>query len=415
MFQILLCIHIISFSYKKRNLYVLRLMCSTLISIGFLFCIPDFKFDLKITEYIYETLFYVFLSFISYLNIRFCYQESKKEAYFAFVSGYTVQHIGYIIFSMIDIIFLSNSSLNSSLYFQYVFLRRLSFTPIFILLSIYPYLLVKRGKGVELANKSLLLVLTFSLFANVSLSLGITKEFDILTYEMMKLMNLLCCLLILFVLFYLRKKMSMQKEIIQLNLIQEEQAKLYKMNLNNRNVMNIKAHDLKHQLLRINSLDENTKNEIEKTISLYDSEFLFNREALNIVLQEKNIICKRHKIELNALIEEECLKFLNDTDLYSLFGNILDNAIEACLKIENKKERLIILRIKNAHGVTIIKEINTFFGNLKFDNKGNVVTSKSNNEFHGYGLKSIKMIVEKYNGKIDISTSNSNFTICLSF
>lgn len=136
----------------------------------------------------------------------------------------------------------------------------------------------------------------------------------------------------------------MHKEIIQLNLIQEEHARLYKMNLNNREIMKVKAHDLKRQLSRINTLDNNTKKELEKVVSLYDSKFSYKRESLNIVLQEKDVICRKHQIELNVLIEEEALNFISDINLYLLFGNILNNAIEACLKANTNK--LIILRVK---------------------------------------------------------------------
>ena len=205
----------------------------------------------------------------------------------------------------------------------------------------------------------------------------------------------------------------MQKKIMQLNLIQEEQARLYKMNLNNREIMNIKAHDLKHQLARINTLDNNTKKELEKVVSLYDSEFSYKRESLNIVLQEKDVICRKHQIELNVLIEEEALNFISDTDLYSLFGNILDNAIEACLKVNTDK--LIILRVKNISNIITIKETNNFNGKLRFDKNGNVLTTKKDDGFHGFGLKSIKMIAEKYNGEIEISSTESNFTLCLYF
>lgn len=413
MFQILLCTHMVSFSYKKKNMYTLRLVLSSLISIGILFAIPKFEFEISIVEYIYETFFYVILSLLTYLNVRFCYEVSKKESYFSLIAGYTIQHIGYTLFSMIDIVFLNSIKTANTFFEQYIFVRRLSFTSIFILLSIYPYIIVKKEKGTELANKNILLILTFSLFSNVFLSLGISKKLDILTYEMMKMMNLLCCLLMMFVLFYLRRKVSMQKKIMQLNLIQEEQARLYKMNLNNREIMNIKAHDLKHQLSRINTLDNNTKKELEKVVSLYDSEFSYKRESLNIVLQEKDVICRKHQIELNVLIEEEALNFISDTDLYSLFGNILDNAIEACLKVNTDK--LIILRVKNISNIITIKETNNFNGKLRFDKNGNVLTTKKDDGFHGFGLKSIKMIAEKYNGEIEISSTESNFTLCLYF
>lgn len=414
-FQILLSTHIISFSYQKKDKYILRLLVSSLISLSIIFIVPNFKFKSIIVDNLYNTIFYITLSVITYINIRICYKTTKKESYFLFLSGYTLQHIGYTIFSMIDRIFIDYTNPSTNVFSTNIFIRRLSFTPLFILLSLIVYKLIKETKTIELASKSILYLSTFSLLCNIFLSLFITNDLEILTYEMMKLMNLLCCLLILFVLFYLKRKIKLEKDIMYLNNFQIEQAKLYKMNLDNRNQLNIKAHDLKHQLLNIQSIDKDYAKEVEKVISNYDNEYTYKRESLNIILQEKNIICKKNQIELNVLIDENCLNFIKDSDLYSLLGNVLDNAIESLLKIQNKNERLIILRIKETKGIIFIKETNPFSIDLQKDNRGNILTIKDDKANHGYGLKSIKMITEKYNGTMNIDTSNSNFIITLTF
>ncbi|MBQ8301071.1 MAG: ATP-binding protein, partial [Clostridia bacterium] len=92
-------------------------------------------------------------------------------------------------------------------------------------------------------------------------------------------------------------------------------------------------------------------------------------------------------------IEKNAVDILDAGDIVILFGNILDNAIEAAERTEKK---IIILNIqKQGEYVSIYME-NSFDG--KFDSA--LVTNKSNKQEHGFGLKNVRKIVDKYNGMI---------------
>ena len=75
---------------------------------------------------------------------------------------------------------------------------------------------------------------------------------------------------------------------------------------------------------------------------------------------------------------------------------------------------MIGLSIKKANGFTIVHQYNSYKGKLKRENNS-FISTKANKSFHGYGLKSIKMIVEKYNGQMSINTKNNQFTIDIVF
>ena len=109
------------------------------------------------------------------------------------------------------------------------------------------------------------------------------------------------------------------------------------------------------------------------------------------------------------------LNFITEADLYSLFGNMIDNAIEAVTKIEDVNKRSISLIVRNALSCTSIFISNYYEGKIILDNNGMPKTTKLNNGYHGYGLKSIKLIVDKYNGDFKIDIKDNIFMIQILF
>lgn len=104
------------------------------------------------------------------------------------------------------------------------------------------------------------------------------------------------------------------------------------------------------------------------------------------------------------------LSFMEIPDLYSFFGNALENAVDSLRKVPDKEKRLLTVRIEQKQGVTLINIENYFDGKLKMD-KNLPKTTKEDNGFHGFGLKSIKFITEKYDGDLRISQRDEKFIL----
>ena len=102
---------------------------------------------------------------------------------------------------------------------------------------------------------------------------------------------------------------------------------------------------------------------------------------------------------------------MSDLDVYSLFGNILDNAIEATLHLA-KEKRLIGLNVRSVNNLLYIHAENCFEGKLQFKN-GSLMTTKKNINEHGFGILSIKRIAEKYGGETTIYSEDGIFNIDL--
>jgi sensor histidine kinase YesM len=123
-------------------------------------------------------------------------------------------------------------------------------------------------------------------------------------------------------------------------------------------------------------------------------------------------IGKARKLDIHVDLKTDLQSSINidDLDLSVLFGNILDNAIEACVKI-TKGERNIELSIQQQMGCFVIHCVNTM-NEIIIDKKNNTfISNKSNKNRHGIGLKNINAIVEKYDGQLDINTNERLFNL----
>ena len=93
-------------------------------------------------------------------------------------------------------------------------------------------------------------------------------------------------------------------------------------------------------------------------------------------------------------------------DIVTILGNLLDNALDAVAKVEDK---VINLHVKASKGNLLIKVENTFDGNVKY--AGKAIATRKTGDGHGYGLKNIRRAVERYNGYVDISHDGGVFAV----
>ncbi|MCR4871754.1 MAG: ATP-binding protein, partial [Atopobiaceae bacterium] len=94
------------------------------------------------------------------------------------------------------------------------------------------------------------------------------------------------------------------------------------------------------------------------------------------------------------------------------FGNALDNAIEAAEQIPNPDERMIFLRVERQGAFARIYVENTCLGTVELV-AGMPQTSKDDERFHGFGLKSIRMIVDRLGGNMVITPHEGVFSLSI--
>ena len=183
----------------------------------------------------------------------------------------------------------------------------------------------------------------------------------------------------------------------------------------NREVRKIK-HDLKNMLLGICGKSKN-QNEISeeiykimKELDESDKKIFTSNVVINTIINHKISQSEKFEIKTNININVPKTVSLNYKDAGILLGNILDNAIEACERMNKKEERWIkidILYQKNTLFVKICNSKNKELANISTSSKRDV-----NN--HGIGISSIRIIANKYDGYAEFIDKGKEFEVDVS-
>ena len=112
---------------------------------------------------------------------------------------------------------------------------------------------------------------------------------------------------------------------------------------------------------------------------------------------------------MTCLIDGGTLDFVDIVDLYSMFGNTLDNAIESVMKEETPR-RVIQVAGYREKGFMLIR-VRNFVSTPPALVDGLPETTKENRDYHGFGLKSIRATAEKYGGGISVETGSNFFAL----
>lgn len=185
-------------------------------------------------------------------------------------------------------------------------------------------------------------------------------------------------------------------------------------------------HDLANHLSVMMAMPERQREAYIRRLS-EDSEVIrplqYCRDAtVNAVLSVKEEQMNRYQIRLEAEIDIPKELPFEKTDVCALFANALDNAAEACGKLEEDK-RKVFLKSKAQKGLFCLEVTNPVDSDTE-DSGDNTIsgiwkegrfpqTSKSDKENHGIGLRSMKGIVERYHGAMEIKTEEGAFEVFL--
>lgn len=231
----------------------------------------------------------------------------------------------------------------------------------------------------------------------------------------------LVCLFIvcgIFMFYFLLIKEGEKKKLLYMrnNMLEANYQSLRKAYDENR----MMYHDFKNHMLVMNQLLQEEKN---KEALEYIGTYIHGTLSIN---QRVESGCKIIDIIVNYKITEAVEKQINftyeidfisqinikDNDMCILLANLLDNAIEACEKVE-KERRLIYLRIKRQNQMLLIFIENTI-EEREAEKREFFKTSKQNKELHGLGIKCIDNVIQKYDGHKEYSIQKDNFQMYLS-
>lgn len=221
------------------------------------------------------------------------------------------------------------------------------------------------------------------------------------TFIILNIYAIMSCLFAIMLQYFIKDLISIRAENKLINVLLREKEKQYTANVRNINEIGRKLHDLKY----IKKENMNFDAEIMEL----ENDIKSGNIALDLILKEKLLECREQKIKFSYLCNGNALNFMKDADIYVLLANALDNAIEAASKVEEAK-RLLSISVEKKENMAIIVIYNSFNGIL-IKNGEEIISSKEDANLHGYGLKSIKFIAEKYGGGIYIKTDEEIFSL----
>ena len=210
-------------------------------------------------------------------------------------------------------------------------------------------------------------------------------------------------------------ELRVRKELEAVQNVLQNQYVQYKQSRESIELINYKYHDLKHQIAFLRSENDPAKreeflNRMEDEIRQYEAQNKTGNQVLDTVLTTKSLYCAKHGITFTCVADGTLLDFMDVMDICSIFGNALDNAIECELKIPDKEKRLIHVTVSKQKNFLILRFENYYEEALQYK-EGKLVTTKKDKEYHGYGLKSIRYTVNKYDGAVSIDTNENWFDL----
>lgn len=205
---------------------------------------------------------------------------------------------------------------------------------------------------------------------------------------------------------------KMEKELLQ----QQNNAYSKQFELINQSQENIKMlrHDIKNHMSSLQSLIEANDNEraLNYLKNIYDHGIYTdehtksgNSEIDSILIYKINEASK-HGINVNVNLKIPEKLSIQPFDLSVILGNLIDNAIEAVLKLN--EDKTINISIEYERNVLYISISNPFDGKLLYKNS-KLKTTHIDTENHGIGLNSVRKSINKYNGALDIHHTEKKF------
>lgn len=421
--MLIVSISMFSAKLKKKNPFVLRYIISILLCLEVSFIFPLFSDN----AFYISSMFFIFW-IVVYLTMIFCLQENKKNLLFISIIGYTTEHIAYELYLFIVTIFGIVNGENGIYSFQNKFLfinyqDAICYFASYLVIYFFAYLFfarkIKGNEGIRINNPLFLIIGIIFIFIDISLNAFVDNyskaNFDKTYICTIAIINILLCIMFEFFAFETSTRQELRKNLDVISQMKYNEEKQYELSKENIALINQKCHDLKYFIRNYGNnqtLNPQIIEEISQSIEIFDSNIKTGNNALDIIFTEKSLLCYKNNIRFTCIADGKLLSFMDDVDAYSLFGNLVDNAIEA-LKDEAQK-RVISLIIKGQGDFVSISIQNFFSKQLRFEN-GLPITTKKDKNYHGYGMQSIKMICEKYNGTLSINTNDNIFSVNILF
>lgn len=302
----------------------------------------------------------------------------------------------------------------------------ITFSKLFVLLSYYQVIAKLWREDLNRTfNKTQclieLIVILYSI-ANLAVILLVISKVNSQTDHILILINMGCILIADLYFSYFARFVEENSQLkIKLKLLEQQsilQYEFYEEQGEKYNESVKILHDVNKHLKMIENLYEAQKDDMAKTYAKEIGQMLVplcledytNNPILNVLLNDKKRIASLHSICFKLDIGIVDLGFMEPIEVTTVFGNLLDNAIEACDLVPN--HRYIDMKLDKYNEFIVINISNCTMPIEKW-NFGKPVSRKGKN--HGIGLLNVENIIKKYNGSMVLEEANKKFSCKIIF
>lgn len=350
------------------------------------------------------------LFFWSLLFLFVVVDNSFKACLFAAISAYAIQNLAFNLGDLIA----SASGVHRGGGLSYYLVTAAVFCVVYALCYFVVVRRFTRYGSITVKNTVCFAIATSTIA--VVYSKNVLRSFGIMSdYQLLVLFTAVSCILILGIQYFALEqgKIREQNRIIE-QLLAAEKNRMNNLK-ENMDIINMKCHDLRYHIGRYRDGEKKHEaffDEIEKSINVYDTLPSTGNSALDVLLSDRLLFCNANKIQVSHIVDGSALERMEISDVYSLFGNALDNAIKSVRDAEEEK-RIISLKVSKRDNCVQITVTNYCADPPTM--RGGMPISDGDSRYHGFGVHSMKYIVEKYGGNILFDYADGMFTVSILF
>lgn len=396
-----------TFGFARRNYFALRAAASFVAVTCIIMFVPDDPFGIKLP--ISLNTISVLLCLI--LVTKFMFAITWKGALFYAVSVPLLQHLSSTANRFLMDALIPNDILppGGVAPFNCSWPRRIVFFAghIAVYLIVYFVFLWRKRDKLDPSLKSWQLII-FSLLATIIVFVLGNYVYHRLTVEtgfLYYVPTMISCFMLLYALFMTNKKSRIEQEDRVIKTMLEEQQRRYEAMAASIENVNRKVHDLKYLLASVQNSGSDGNCVIERIksdVKEYESHVHTGNIALDNTIAERKTAFTENGIIFECSIDGSRLSFMEPADIYVLFGNAIDNAIE-CVKGYPEREKRRITLSSFSRGSLYKVSVVNYCDSARTFSDGVPQTTKQNVEDHGYGCKSMRYVAARYGGNIVFS------------
>lgn len=417
--ELIICEVIFLLKKPRREHFLVKFLFSMILYFVLAYGWMTLIYSIQTESLLPLVFLYLGYAFLTAVPIGICFELRGLEVLFSIAGGYATQHMCFAFLRIY--LYLTQHSLEVEGFYR-IFTQYI----LYVLWAFVIYMLIIRknqdkDEFVEDDIRIAVLALVLALAA-IGLSVFYSNPDDapLNMYNgiLCPAYGILCCALVLMMEYYVLRENRMKKEQEVMEELLQMANTQQKSSREAINIINMKCHDLKHQLKAFTDMSETAERmeyvkEVQQAVAIYDAIFHTGSEPLDYVLREKSLIINEYNVAFSCMANGALINFMNPADIYALMGNAMDNALERVIQ-EKEEERSISLHINQYQDMILLHMENRCSASPEFEDEL-PITDKTDKNQHGFGVRSIRYIAEKYNGTLSMKVRDGKFLLDILF